>query len=126
MVVIRGAAYSSLQDDAFTLARHRRVNMKSIHKPLLAALILGQFAVAAPAFAAGPVPVVRLETMTIVGKRPAPAKVAAAPAKNSASAAVPPVAVLETMTIVGHRLATPPAAQFAHATDVRNSRSVPL
>ena len=71
---------------------------RTLQKILLAALVASPVIAAAPALAAPPIPVVRLEPMVIVGHR-------AAPVVTNMATAAPASAVLQTMVIVGHRAA---------------------
>jgi hypothetical protein len=80
---------------------------RTVQKILLAALVASPVIAAAPALAAPPIPVVRLEPMVIVGHR------AATEATNVAVA--PANAVLDTMVIVGHRRVSQPTNELASA-----------
>lgn len=77
--------------------------MKSTHKLMLIALAAGELLIAAPVWAAGPAPVVRLETMTIVGKRTHASPAAASRAPLGERAAPAPVVTLEPLVVIGHR-----------------------
>jgi hypothetical protein len=127
-------AYSSLIDDGQVSDNNWRVNMNTTRKLILAAVVLSQALVALPAVAAGKCQVVRLETMTIVGKRPVAAvatvttvTAVTAPVHTAQPVAQAGAVQLEPMVIVGHRDVTAAAPHLARMNTAQTaSRAYPL